>query len=1169
MTRILRLEMKGFKSFANKTTLPFGPGFNCILGPNGAGKSNVLDALCFVLGKGSAKGLRADKSANLIYNGGKTKQPAKSGEVTIVFDNTEKVFGDFDELVITRTVFPTGQSKYRINGKSSSRQEILDLLSREKINPDGYNIILQGDINHLIEMTTVERRQIIEEIAGISIYEEKKSRAMRELDRVEQKLNDADIILAERKTYLRELKKERNQALKFKELNEKIRRNTCTLLTIRREAKVAALNGIEAKAGKQQAALEKLAVKRAKLEAEIGERKDGLEAINKEVERRGEKEQVALHKEVEELKVSLAVKEQRVESLAQEIVKLDSRKEELTRTNKELFDRIKRLERERAEIEKRIAAREASIRKLDERLDAFRKKHKIADATGLDARVEEIDQEAETIQEALGKLREEQQELLREKDKAEIRLEQIDEKIAKVKGLEEEQQQALDELKRKKEEFKKTTKELTGALTEDSSLLAQLQNARGKLLSRKEELAKLQARRSGIQERIAGGRAITAILELGRKGTIQGIHGTVSELGKVPEAYALALEIAAGGRINSIVVEDDKVAARCIKHLRDNKLGVATFLPLNKLTPKIAATITSKTAGKAEGDVIGLAAELVGHEPRYEKVFRYVFGDTLVLRDLASARKRLGTARMVTLQGDLLEQSGAMSGGFRNRERRGAGFQQQETSERITKLEAEIADLEGVLVRVEGKRAENEGLITRLRELKAGLEGEIIKGEKALHLDSEDLGASASEKERLRGCVEELDRRLDAIADELSGKMSLLGRLKGEKQGLRDQLTALRSPTVLAEMNTFEEQKESLRREIIGLQGDLRNAASEVTNILGPETEKVREILKQHEKERAAFVEERKALEAELRRRKHELEEKEKQEEKFFSQFKELFARRNRLTEEIHEREGALRELETQERELDGKRTGFSLEIARLKAELAGIDEELKQYEGVAPYQRTEKSEEDIQLEVRQFERLVESIGAVNMKALEIYDRVEAEYTELIKKKEQLGGEREDVLIMINEVDAKKKELFMKTFEVVNENFKHFFGQLSDKGDAYLCLEDEADPFQGGMTIKVKLTGKKFLDIRSLSGGEKTLTALAFLFAVQEHEPASFYIMDEVDAALDKQNSEKLARLVRKYCERAQYVIISHNDGVISEADDLFGVSMNEHGISKVTSLKI
>ena len=383
--------MKGFKSFANKTEIMMGDSFNCILGPNGSGKSNVLDALCFVLGKGSAKGLRAEKSANLIYNGGKKKSPAKAGEVSIVFDNSDGMFGEFPELQLTRMVLKSGQSKYRINGKNSSRQEILDMLSRKKINPDGYNIILQGDINHLIEMSTLERRGIIEEIAGISIYEDKKGKALRELTRVEEKLNEADIVLAERKTYLRELKKERNQALKFKDLDEKIKRNKCTVLTIKKTRKDKELAKYEEQVAKHDGQIAKIDEKRTKLEAEIAERKAGMDEINKEVEKRGEKEQVQLHKEIEEMKVDYAVNKQRIETLEQEVAKLDDRKDELVRTNKELFDKINLIEGERTDIEKRIKAREESIAKLDTRIDEFRKKHNVEDAATIDERVEVID----------------------------------------------------------------------------------------------------------------------------------------------------------------------------------------------------------------------------------------------------------------------------------------------------------------------------------------------------------------------------------------------------------------------------------------------------------------------------------------------------------------------------------------------------------------------------------------------------------------------------------------------------------------------------------------------------------------------------------------------------------------------------------------------------------
>jgi len=280
-----------------------------------------------------------------------------------------------------------------------------------------------------------------------------------------------------------------------------------------------------------------------------------------------------------------------------------------------------------------------------------------------------------------------------------------------------------------------------------------------------------------------------------------------------------------------------------------------------------------------------------------------------------------------------------------------------------------------------------------------------------------------------------------------------------------------------------------------------------------------------------------------------------------------LFKKRDKLTDENNKLEnGILRSNDTM-RQKEQKKNITAMENAKVKAELAGLEEEFKQYEGVPLYKN--KPIIDIKKEISEFERMMENFGAVNMRALEIYDNVEKEYIKLTEKKQKLGSEKEDVLLMINEVDSKKKELFMKTYDVVNHNFKEIFNTLSSKGTATFDLENKKDPFEAGMNIKVRLSGKKFLDIRSLSGGEKTLTALAFIFAVQEHEPAAFYVLDEVDAALDKKNSERLAKLIAEYSKRAQYIMISHNDGVIGEAQNLYGISMNEHGMSKVTTLKI
>lgn len=1155
------MQMKGFKSFASRTEIVFGDDFNCVLGPNGSGKSNILDSLCFVLGKSGAKGLRAEKSANLIYNGGKSKKPAKEGEVSIWFTNENNIFGvEGDEIKITRLIRQSGQGVYKINDKTMTRQQILELLSRARINPDGYNIILQGDIINMTEMSPVERRKIIEEIAGISIYEEKKEKALRELQRVEERLNEADIILAERNAYLKELKSERDQALKFKELDEKIKRNKATMLSTQINDKKEHVDKFQKRVTDAQSKVDKITKEIAGLRKIIEVKRSEIEKINNEVEQKGEKEQVELHKEVEQIKVDFALNNQRVQTIDSELEKLSQRRLELEKSHGDLSSKIQHITQNTKDLKTRISSKEKEIGQIDVRIKQFKKKNSLGEAADVDLRMEVIDKEADALSDELSKLREEQQNVLRQKDKVEMQLLGIDEKIIKVNGLENEYKEQLAKLKEFKVNFKQATVELSKALNEDSSLASQIANARTKLLSRQEELSKLQGQQARVRESVAGGAAINSILEMKKKS----IHGLVTDLGSAKEEYATALEVASGSRSRSVVVDDDQVAAELISYLKKNRLGVATFLPLNKIrAPNIDSSIRNL---KGKG-VHGLAVDLIARDSKYDKVFQYVFGSTLVVDDVETARRiGVGKVRMVTLDGDVMESSGAMQGGHRQRAR-GLGFQNKELNAKMDKLSTEISDLDAVISRVSQDKFDNEAAIQRLREHKAELEGEVIKLEKSLHLDSDDLGASKDEKKRLSGEAKELDSRYDILINEVSTKNRVLASLKIEKQKLRDQISQLRSPALLAELNSFEEKRSELKEQISKLTVDLRSSDAESKNILGPEGENIQRILKQHSKEESLFKDEKKELLSLIKIQEKDMTAKEKAQKIFYEQFKELFAKRSKLTDESNKAENKIISLNESQRKEETTSNTARLEQARVKAELAGLEEEFKQFEGVALFRG--KPLEEIKREISQFERMVENIGAVNMKALEIYESVHAQYESLLAKKISLGSERENVLVMINEVDSKKKELFMRTYNVVNENFKRLFKSLSTKGDATLDLEDPKDVFEGGLTLKVKIIGSKYLDIRSLSGGEKTMTALAFIFAVQEHEPAPFYILDEVDAALDKKNSERLAKLVKTYSKHSQYIMISHNDGVISEADILYGISMNEHGMSKVTSLKI
>lgn len=1101
----------------------------------------------------------------MIYNGGKTKKPSKKGEVSIFFDNSNKTFPTEDEHVkITRMIRKSGQSVYKINDKTRTKQQILELMSVAKINPDGYNIILQGDIVKFTEMPSVERRLLIEEIAGISVYEEKKKKAVSELEKVEAKLNEAEIILTERGSYLKELKKDRDQALKYKDMSDKINQNEASYLKIQIDAKEKEKNEFEGKINKENEELSKINGKIEGLTKEIEEKKRLMDEISKEIEEKGDVGQVNLNREVEALKISITRDSSRKDTCKNEIEKLRNRKEGLAKDIKESEDRINDLKEKKEGHLRSIEDIQNEKRAIESKIAKFKEKHKLDNAGEIEREMEEIDKKADELQKEINSLREKQHSFLREKDKLEHQVNTIDEKINKVKEVEKEYKDKINELKNKRKQFKETTLDLNKRLDEDSSLAVQISNARKKLANANENLEKLNARNAAIRENIFSDVALKKIL--GQKNKIKGIHGTVAELGNVSSKFAFALEIAAGARMKSVIVENDKVAAECIKFLKTNKLGTAVFLPLNKIKSPAIKPDVIELANK--DGCHGAAIDLISFDDKFKKAFSYIFANTLVVDDIGTAQKLgIGKAKMVTLDGDLTEISGVMHGGYRARKKKSYGFSEKEVNKDIEEYNEVISKVRRTVKTLEKRREENEEKITNLRKLKGTLEGDVIKIEKGLHLEHGDVDLSRQEKEDLGEGMRKIEENIGNVNSDINKTVKELTDVKIKKEEIRAKINQLRDPAIIAELRTFDERKTTLNEDIIKVNSEIKNIDMQIKDMHSADIEKIKQVLRQIDKDEEDFNNEFEELEKGIKEKQENLKEKEEKAKEFYAKFKGLFDKRNKLNEEVNRNEVLKDKKKDSSRGVEIRLNTLSLKKAEINAKLSGLMQEFEQYHGVKL--DLSKTEEQLKNEINKFRKMRENIGSINMRALEIYEEVEKEYNHIIEKKGKLGSEKEDVLKMMEEIELKKKDLFMNTFKVVNDNFKNIFNSIATKGDAYLYLEDEEKPFEAGVRINVKISSDKFLDIRSLSGGEKTLTALAFIFSIQDHEPASFYVLDEVDAALDKHNSEKLAKLIKKYSERAQYVIISHNDAVISEGTNLYGVSMDEHGVSNVVSLKI
>jgi chromosome segregation protein len=1163
-TRINKLIMEGFKSFAKRTEFVFGEDFNCIVGPNGSGKSNVLDAICFVLGKTSAKSMRAENSASLIYNGGKAKNPAKQAEVTIVFDNSEKTFPTQDaEVKVTRIVHADGASKYKINGKTKTRQEMLELLAAARIDPDGHNIVLQGDIVSFCQLPGVERRQIVEEIAGIGVYEERKQAALRDLEKVEQRLEQATIILKERDGFMKELKKDRDTALKYKELNDNVKASKASFCKLRLNAKEADLGKVTGRMEKHRGKLGEIQARIQKARDDIKGKRDEIQQISAELEQKSDKEQLELQKQVEALRITHNNQMNRQQTVKGELSRIEQRKQSLGSNLEELERRLNDFTTRTDEHKGRIGAIAKELTSLDEQLSQFKKKHHIADDTSkTEEEIHTLDTKAEEKQKELQTLGEQRQNAMREQDVLAFKLQTIDQEIAKVKELGKEHEGELAALKQKKEEFKKAVLELNQLLNDDSRMAAELAQGRSQALKLAEELAKLEVKQAAAEESVAGNVAVKSIIDNRKR--FAGVFGTVAELGQVNQKYSLALEVAASHRIHSIVCEDDGVAAKCIGYLKDQKLGIATFLPLNKMAKAGVGDDVRKLSDQK--GVLGLALDLVKYDPKFRNAFSYVFGSTLVVDTLATARRiGIGKVRMVTLDGDLCEGSGAITGGHRGK--KVGAFRDDAVGDQIGKVNGEIDALQGKLAGTDKHKKENEERINRLRELKATLEGDIIKTERSLKIETTDLDANASYKKELQQRSRQLEKEIDKLMQQQREKTVELATLKGERDKLIEALTSMRNPRLQAELNTFSERRRTLETEKVVLETEIKNIGEQRQDLVGKEHQGTKDVLGDLDKEKTGLEKESKDLTRNLKQLEKDIEAKQKEQEKFQSRFKELFARSKELNDKVLTLEKKALEHEDEGHKEDIEINALSISEASLKTERSVFVAEFEQYAGIEL--RLDKSEEQLKKEIADFEKMAADVGSVNMRALDIYDTAAREFATLVEKKDTLAREKDSVVNLMNEIEGKKTTMFMDTLKSMQTDFAKIFSQLTSKGQVELELEKPEQPFEGGLDIKVRLTGNKFLDLRSLSGGEKTLVALAFIFAVQEHSPASFYVLDEVDAALDKRNADKLAKLIRSYSERAQYVVISHNDSVVSEANILYGVSMGDHSASQVVSLKI
>ncbi|WP_292380363.1 chromosome segregation protein SMC [Methanosarcina sp. UBA289] len=1171
---IKEIEFVNFKSFGKKVKIPFYNDFTTISGPNGSGKSNIIDGILFALGLTSSRTLRAEKLTDLIYNGDTSKKP-DFAQVTIRFDNSDhKLPLELDEVEVSRKIRRTKSGYYSyfyFNGKAVSLGEIHSQLAKAGITPEGYNVVMQGDVTQIISMSSVERRKIIDEIAGVAEFDERKQKALGELEVVRQQIERVDIILEEVRTQLEKLAGERDQALKYQALKaEKVKFEGYVLLSKLKDARAELQNVDKELAGKEEH-LEKVQLLLNERMQELQALEEALESLSLEIRKKGEDEQLQIKKDIEETKGEISRCVDSIELSESELEEADSRRRkafvDIDSTKGKVGELEEKIEAEN--LRKDSISSELSERKTERMLLQSR----IAD---VDAKFAATRDELMTARKKLEDVKNEKNELIRTEDRL---LDTLRRKSSELREIENQIRDAEAAVATSDSDTLSVRYELEKLSENLESLIRDRDDIESSHFRIKEDIRKLESRLHSLQQeytiteaRVRASeqgrgfsRAVESVILAARQEDLFGIHGTIAQLGRVDRQYSTALEIAAGNRMQAIVVDTDADAAEAIEYLKRRKEGRATFLPLNKMkAPRPLENLSY------ENGVIGYAIDLIEFDSHFEPAFWYVFQDTLVMENLASARRLMGKARMVTLEGELLEKSGAMVGGsvssksgisFAAAEKdkllelaeeiksldasRNAAISKQDNIEsHLFELSRKIRDCEATISRKEHQLEEIAGRETKLAELLESKQADL----KAIEESRTELGAEMERVIAEKADKEKVVFELETQISELEAKLadSPLPEINKKLEFVDEELRRLegRIRDTEATLNALQLEKEYAEQKI----AEAKELIRELDEKKASKLEKVHS-LKIKIKEFEAKLEEKKAREVEL---SDELLGLQQEREKVQAEYNAVKRRVSIASTTLEKAKQQVLTLTATRNALFDQEKQFLEEILK-----RGIEEtdEVPNYETV--YMRIQAIDEALR-----------RLEPVNMRAIDEYNEVELRLSDLQEKRDILFTEREQLLERIDQYEQLKRDAFMEAYTGINSNFKEIFHELSD-GMGELLLDDPDDPFAGGMTLRAQPKEKTLQRIEAMSGGEKSLTALAFIFAIQQYRPAPFYAFDEIDMFLDGWNVERVSRRVKTSGSKVQFIVVSLRKPMIQAASRTIGVTMQENNLTSITGVKL
>jgi len=1179
---IKELVLDDFKSFGRKTRIPFYEDFTVVTGPNGSGKSNIIDGVLFALGLARTRGIRAEKLTDLIYNPGHDGDDEVAGpmeaSVQVVLDNADGSLsrsqvvsaagtddvGDVDEITVKRRVKRTEEnyySYYYLNGRSVNLSDIRDLLAQAGITPEGYNVVMQGDVTEIINTTPYRRREIVDEIAGVAEFDAKKEDAFEELEAVKERVEEVDLRIEEKEDRLAQLKDERETALQYQGLREEKSEYEGYLKAAELEEKQSELAATEKRVEAAEGELADVQSALDERQGKVTRLEDELDELTREIERKGEDEQLRIKAEMEEIKGEIRSLENDIEAAEERKQSAENERRkafvELDRKNEridELDAEIRETKVEKASVKSEINSTAAELRELE------------AEIESVDTAFDELKDDLAARKEELESLKSEKNDLQREKDRlldgARRRSNELSEardELAAAKEAIPEKKKRLSELHSELDTAEKNEAKIDGIVDDlrakKDELKGELSDVEDELRGKQNEYAELEAR-AGRDGDDSYPRAVTTILNAG----ISGVHGTVGQLGAVSGEYATACETAAGGRLAHVVVDDDGVGSSCIDYLKSRNAGRATFLPISKMDDRGLPRAPSRPG------VVDFARNLVDFEPRYDPVFSYVLGSTLVVEDMETARNLMGDYRMVTLDGDLVEKSGAMTGGSGSGTRysfsKSGKGKLERLAEEISELEETRRSFSAEIDEVESQLDDARGRASDAREKVRSVEADIERAEEELSEAEARVGELEAriaeldeERESVDAEMRELDADIGEKDDAIDEVEAAIAELESELADSKVPELSAKADDRRAEIDEYEDRMDDLDARLNELSLEKEYAEEAIDDLEA--------TIESAQNRKADAAETIAATEDAIAEQEERLAEKREAVADLEDELAELKADRRELQSELQEARAArdaqrerVNTVESKLESLESSAERLSWEIDELAAEVGEYDpEEIPDHDTV-------------ESEIQRLESEMAELEPVNMLAIDEYDRVSEELSEMQEKRDVLVEERDGIRERIERYESQKKETFMEAFDAIDEQFTDIFERLSD-GTGELHLENPDDPFEAGLTMKAQPGDKPVQRLDAMSGGEKSLTALAFIFAIQRYNPAPFYALDEIDAFLDAANAERVGEMVDDLAGDAQFVVVSHRSALLERSERAIGVTMQGDNISAVTGIRL